>query len=238
MTATPESNLELSLVIPCYNEQDVLPSTVPAILKALNSTNSRYELILVNNGSQDRTGERIDELKAQGNIIRVDVFPNEGYGNGILKGAAHAKGRIVGFMGCDGQVAPDDILKVFNEIRFSKKPVLAKIARISRHDGFRRWMITKIFNGLCRILFPIHTNDVNGHPKMLLLTDFKKMEVQSKAWFIDFEIIVKSARLGLELVEIEAPFLRRKGGKSNVRIYTLVEFLKNIFRYRLTGKFE
>ena len=77
---------ELSFVMPCYNEQDVIPFTIPAFCDAFARAGVRLELVACDNGSKDRTGEILRALRAKGYPIVVHrVEPNEGYGNGVLK---------------------------------------------------------------------------------------------------------------------------------------------------------
>jgi len=82
---------ELSVVIPSYNEQATLPATVGQLVRILDGV--AYEIVLVNNGSRDATAQVIDELKGKyGNIVRVDVQDNVGWGDGVIKGCAKARG--------------------------------------------------------------------------------------------------------------------------------------------------
>jgi glycosyltransferase involved in cell wall biosynthesis len=223
--------------MPCYNEGKVLPKSIPPVLQALNGLHLPYELILVNNGSTDETGSVIDDLKNLGSVVRVDVAQNISYSHGIRSGLERATGRIVGYMCCDGQVEPADIVRVFHAIQTQETPILVKLARTQRHDGFRRRVVTRIFNALCRIMFPVETNDINGTPKLMFREDLQKMNLSAPTWMIDFEVMIKAEQMNLKLVEVEAPFYQRKGGKSYIRVKTLFEFLAYILKYRISKKF-
>src|SRR5688572_25050140 len=75
---------ELSLVMPCYNEEACLGETAPALVDAFADEGIKLELVLVDNGSRDRTGQIIDELRARGlPITKVTIAVNRGYGHGI-----------------------------------------------------------------------------------------------------------------------------------------------------------
>ena len=85
--------LDLSLVIPCYNEEAVLPITIPELERAFDALPIRYELILVDNGSTDRTGGIIDGFTQQGMPVRkVAIFPNRLYGGGGDRGPSSRRG--------------------------------------------------------------------------------------------------------------------------------------------------
>ncbi|MCI0356006.1 MAG: glycosyltransferase, partial [Acidobacteria bacterium] len=80
----------LSLVVPCYNEEECLAATARELLAAFAARGATVQLVLVDNGSHDRTSQAIDQLIAEGHpITKVSVQVNIGYGNGILQGFKH-----------------------------------------------------------------------------------------------------------------------------------------------------
>jgi glycosyltransferase involved in cell wall biosynthesis len=87
---------ELSVIIPCYNEEKNIPEIVARFAKALSGKNA--ELILVDNGSTDGTGTAIDsEIARTGAAFakKANVAKNQGYGFGILSGLKEAQGRVL-----------------------------------------------------------------------------------------------------------------------------------------------
>ena len=93
--------------MPCYNEEASLSDSIPPLAGILDRQGISCEIVLVNNGSTDGTAAVIDGFIEKGlPVERVDVHPNEGYGAGILAGLNAARGRYLGFMCADGQVAP------------------------------------------------------------------------------------------------------------------------------------
>lgn len=220
-----------SLVMPCYNEEASLPDSIPPLAEVLAKQGLSCEIVLVNNGSTDRTAEVIDELAARGlPVVRVDVDRNEGYGHGIITGLKEARGRYRGFMCADGQIAPEDVARLLWAVQRAGPGALVKVRRLTRSDGLFRWLQSRAFNLLCLILFRTLTTDVNGTPKMMERSAWKRMDLDSKDWFIDAEVMLKSKRLGLDLVEVPVVFMPRQAGRSWVNLGTTLEFLANMIK--------
>jgi len=116
---------ELSLVLPCYNEDEVLQGTVRRLVAAFRAHGAAFEVVLVDNGSTDDTGRVIDALmEAELPVVKVVVPQNQGYGHGVLCGLRHCRGRFVGFACADGQVDADDVVKVFDIAAEARTPKL------------------------------------------------------------------------------------------------------------------
>src|SRR5688572_24308667 len=121
---------ELSLVMPCYNEESCLGETAPALVDAFAEEGIKLELVLVDNGSRDRTGQIIDELSARGlPITKVTIDVNRGYGNGIRMGLQACQAPIIGYLCADGQVAPKDVVTTYRLMEGREDRVLAKVRR-------------------------------------------------------------------------------------------------------------
>jgi len=221
------------MVMPCYNEQDTLPRTVPALLDALEQSGIDFELVLVDNGSADRTSEIIDGFAESHPVRKAVVEENQGYGFGILTGLAEARGEFVGYMCPDGQIQPEDAVAVLRQMDELGTGHLVKVRRTARGDGWLRSIVSRIYNLLFLVLFGSITADANGTPKIMHRSDLERVGPRSKDWFIDAEIMIEARRKQLRVVEVPVPFLARERGKSNVRAATAWEFLRNMVRHRL-----
>ena len=191
-------------------------------------------MILVNNGSRDRTGQIIDDLIREGYpVTQVTVQVNIGYGNGILEGLKHCTAPLVGFLCADGQVGPEAAVETYSQARTGSPAMLAKVRRRFRKDSWQRKLVSVCYNFGMQIIFGgLGSIDLNGNPKILPRESLLAMELESKDWFLDPEIMIKAKHLGLKVVEMDVEGLPRAGGKSNVRYTTCLQFLKNILRYR------
>jgi hypothetical protein len=87
---------DLSLIMPCYNEEGNLGYSVPRLVRAFERAGYQLQLITVNNGSSDRTSEVLAELaKEHAQVLPVTVDVNNGYGGGVLAGMPYATGTWV-----------------------------------------------------------------------------------------------------------------------------------------------
>lgn len=222
----------MSLVMPLYNEAEGIGSIAETLIETLEREAIPFQLVLVNNGSTDRTAAVLAELAARHRTVSVAVVPvNQGYGWGILSGLRIATGDIVGFMCADGQILAEDIVRVYRRMA-SGDVDLAKVVRVSRGDGWRRRVMSAVYNRLFRLLFGLSLRDINGTPKLLWRRLYEDMPLVSKDWFIDAELMIHVAERRLRVGEVEVHFLARPYGSSNVRITTSLEFLANMLRHR------
>src|SRR5262245_17180638 len=108
-------NYDLSIAIPCYNEEKVLELTMPPLVEAFEASGVHLQLILVNNGSKDRTSDVIDRLIERGlPITKGEVAQNRGQGLGFVTGFQLAEGQFVCNLCADGQVQPADVLRIYH----------------------------------------------------------------------------------------------------------------------------
>jgi glycosyltransferase involved in cell wall biosynthesis len=227
-------NLDLSLVLPCYNEEEVLSTTVRGLVSAFKAHEDLYELVLVDNGSTDATGRVIDQLVAEGlPVVKVVVTKNQGYGHGVLRGLRACRGRLVGFVCADGQVEAHDVAKVYEIAARSRTPKLVKVRRRFRMDGFTRKVTSITYNLLATTMFGgLGSIDINGNPKILPRPILEQMHLQSNDWFLDAEVLIRAKQMSLPVFEFNVIAQLREGGRSNVRVETCLEFLTNLCRFR------
>jgi glycosyltransferase involved in cell wall biosynthesis len=225
---------EVSLVMPCYNEEACLRPTAHDLLLAFEQRGLALELVLVDNGSLDRTPQIIDELIAEGHPIKkVTVAVNQGYGHGILEGLQACTAPFVGYLCADGQVAAAEAATTFEQARDAGVPILAKVRRRFRKDSWRRKVVSVLYNVGMQFVFGwFHSIDLNASPKIFPRDALRLMQLESKDWFLDPELMIKAKHIGLRVLERDVEGLARAGGKSNVRVSTCLQFLHNIAAWR------
>ena len=239
MALTGDGPVELSLVIPCYNEEAVLPASMPPLLAACAALNIPFELVMVNNGSRDATPQKIDEFIRQGlPVKRVDVPVNKGFGLGVISGLHASIGTYVGYACADGQVSPEDVLKILDAVRKAGPGTIAKARRVKREDGRLRGLTSWVYNTLFTLINGRITPDVNGVPKFLHRDDLARLDPQSPDSFIDPELMIKARILDMKVIEVPVTFLKRQGGRSTVKVLkTSWEFVCNLLGYRRRADF-
>ena len=112
-----DKNIDISMIIPCYNEGEVIEKNIPRIEEIMQATKYSYEIILYDDGSTDGTreiGPRLAEKSK--NIIWKEHPENSGRGKTVSDGLKLAKGRISGFIDMDLEVPPEYILPLVLEI--------------------------------------------------------------------------------------------------------------------------
>lgn len=236
-TADGGAGTALSLVLPCFNEEACLEATVPPLAEAFRAAGIAVELVLVDNGSTDGTAAVIERLATRGlPIIAARVPHNRGQGLGIRTGLALGSGPWVGYVCADGQVEPADVVRIYQAAAAAGGPVLAKARRCNRRDGLQRRIVSAVYNGLMRALFPgLPSRDVNGNPKILPRAVAEQMELGTSDWFLEAEIMLKARHLRLRVIEVAVEGKAREGGRSHVRGSTVLEFLANIATWRVGG---
>lgn len=225
---------ELSLIVPCYNEQDVIPYTIPELARAFEQDGHRLELVACDNGSRDRTGEIICGFIAAGlPVVYHRVETNEGYGNGVLQAIPVCRAPWIGVIPADGQVDAEDAARLFKILKQTDGRVLGKVRRRFRMDGFARKIVSVFYNGFVWLLWPrLGSIDVNGLPKIVHRDVLSAMQLRSKDWFLDPEIMIKAHYLGVRVLEMNVFARMRSNGLSHVRPSACVEFFVNLLRFR------
>lgn len=221
--------MKVSLVAPFHNEEKVAEKVVLGLLSALRSC-CEFEFICVEDASTDRTGEILKNLSFGNKELRfIETKKSLGYGNAIKKGLESASEEIVGYIDGDGQIEPEDMIRV---LRCMGSARAAKARRVERRDGWKRILNSRIFNSLMFLFFGFLSPDVNAKPKFFKREDLQKMKLVSNGWFIDSELMIKAKKLGIKWEEVPVEFKKRKDGASKVNLSGNWECLKNIFLWR------
>jgi glycosyltransferase involved in cell wall biosynthesis len=229
---------DISLVMPCYNEEESLPYSVPRLLRAFEAASYRLQLVTVNNGSRDRTWEVINQFASEHpEITPVMVETNIGFGNGVISGLPHAVAPWVGTVAADGQVDAEDLVRLYEAAMGTDGRVLAKVRRRFRMDGFLRKIISVGYNGFVWMLWPgIGTLDVNGQPRIMRRERWQVMDLRSTNWLLDPEMIIKAHYMGLRIIELNVFARMRGNGLSHVRFSTCWEFFIHLLKMRFSGE--
>ena len=237
LRATPSTRADISLVIPAYNEAGGVAPVVGRLFDAFAQAGYQLEIVAVDNGSTDGTGDILRGMIPKYPRLRVHrVEQNQGYGNGILQGIPVADAEWVGMIPADGQVDAEDVVRLFEAALATDGQVVAKVRRRFRLDGINRKFVSIAYNGLVLLLWPgLGTLDANGSPRLLRRDALRAMHLTSTGWFLDPELMIKAHHLGLRVLELNV-FARMRGtGMSHVRASTCWEFFVELLRYRFTG---
>ncbi|MGE0126701.1 MAG: glycosyltransferase family 2 protein [Blastocatellales bacterium] len=235
-----QASPELSLVVPCYNEEAIIGYSIPRLLTAFEKAGYRLELIAVDNGSWDSTSEIIKAMAEKNPaVVYYRVEKNQGYGHGLLCGLTVCTAPWVGIIPADGQVDAEDVVRLFEAAVAGGGNVLAKVRRRFRMDGLRRKIVSVAYNLMVQVLWPgIGSIDVNGNPKILPRELMLSLRLQSKGWLLDPEILIKSHYLGVRIIELNVFGRMRGNGLSHVRVETCWEFFASLLAFRFSKRWR
>lgn len=231
---------EVSFIMPCYNEEEVIGYTIPHLVSAFESRGHRLELVAVDNGSTDRTGEIIEELRQRHpQIVPHRVEVNQGYGWGVLSGLTRCTAPWVGIIPADGQVDAEDVVRLFEAVKPTSGRALGKVRRRFRMDGLTRKLVSTAYNVFVRLLWPgLGSIDINGSPKILPRDVMLGLQLESKSWLLDPEIMIKTHQAGLRVLELNVFARMRGAGLSHVRASTCWEFFRKLVLARVRGSWS
>lgn len=234
-------NPEISVVILCYGAGQKIRSFVNKTQKLLDRFIPSWEIILVGNYLPDRNDETPGVVKdiALGNKnVKAVAMPKEGMmGWDARSGLCMATGKYICLIDGDEQMPYRDIVRVYRKIKQDNLD-LVKTSRAKRYDGIERVVISYVYNALFNLLFPgINAWDINSKPKILKKEAYDKMNLASKDWFLDAEIMIQARRLRLKVGSIWSKFYRCGYRNSFVKASAIFEFIKNLFVARIREYF-
>jgi len=203
---------ELSVVLPAYNEEANVEAVVRHCVDYLDSRGIDYELLVVNDGSHDRTGAILDGLVAQVPRLRPLHHPqNRGYGAALRTGFDAAQKRFVFYMDGDGQFDIRDLDVILPLVTDDDHIVTGY--RIERRDPFVRRLNAKLFGGfLVRVMLGVRVRDLNCAFKLIPKKVFDHITLESTGALINAELYGRAVRSGFPIKEVGVHHYPRTAG--------------------------
>jgi glycosyltransferase involved in cell wall biosynthesis len=154
-------SIEISIVVPLYNEVESLPELHEWISKVMDSNQLTYELIFIDDGSKDGSWNEVEKLKQINQFVRGIKFQrNYGKSAALQKGFEAANGRVVITMDADLQDSPDEIPALYKMIVEDEFDVVSGWKK-KRYDPLTKTIPTKLYNWAARKLTGIYLHDFN-----------------------------------------------------------------------------
>ena len=228
--------MDISVVVPLYNEVESLPELTSWIDRVMHENSFTYEVILVDDGSNDGSWDMILKLQDNNPAIKGIKFRrNYGKSAALNVGFEAAKGKVVITMDADLQDSPDEIPQLYRRITEDKYDLISGW-KAKRHDPLSKTIPTKFFNAATRKMSGIHNlHDFNCGLKAYRSTVVKNIEVYGEMHRY-IPVIAKWAgfiKIGEQIVEHRP----RKYGKTKFGMSRFVNGFLDLLSIFFVGKF-
>jgi dolichyl-phosphate beta-glucosyltransferase len=232
---------ELSIVIPCYNEEERLPRTIEQIERYLEGKDLSYELILVDDGSTDGTRLVMDAAAERNRFVRLEALPrNRGKGRALAEGVAVTRGAQILVTDADLSTPIEELEKLRAELDKGAGAAIAsralRASRVEVSQPIYRVLMGKAFNLLVQAVllpgiwdtqcgFKLFRADVAHEAFAGLTTD---------GFGYDPEVLYRAKKRGVRIAEV--PVVWRNSAPTKVSpIKSSVDMFKHVVRVRFRG---
>jgi len=224
-------NPSISLVFPAYNEASNLPTLISAAFINASKITTDFEVIIVNDGSQDNTIEILDELRGKfgERLVVFNFKPNKGYAFALRTGFLKAKKDLIFYSDSDNQF---DLSEIPLLLKYYKENDIVIGYRKDRQDNFLRLFVSKGYNTLIRLIFGLKVRDIDCAFKLFKRDVFKKIDIKLEKFLIDTEVLVKAKKLGMKIAQVGVSHLPRLKGSSTVRARDVLFTLRGLVKLR------
>ncbi len=201
----------LSVFLPTFNEEENIASTVENVVKVLDSLKLDWEVLVINDGSKDKTEEVVKQLeKKYPNVRLVNHEVNKGYGHALKTGFKAAKYPWVAFVDSDGQFDFEEI-KLLLDKTDQADVILG--CRLNRADPFQRRIFTWGWKMLAMVLLGLNVKDYSCGFKLIkkkVIEDISPIVSEEKVTQI--EMLIKAKKKGYKFAEVGVHHYPRTAG--------------------------
>ena len=203
----------LSVFFPAYNDSGTIASLVISARQTAASLTDDFEVIVINDGSADRTAQIVDELARTYPDVKVVHHPrNRGYGAALRSGFAAATRELVFYTDGDAQYDPSEMAILWRALRHDVDAVNGY--KISRSDPFHRILIGRLYHHTVKLLFGLQVRDVDCDFRLLRRSIFDRVSLETSSGVICLEMMKKIQDAGFTVAEVPVHHYHRVYGKS------------------------
>src|SRR5947209_18011759 len=201
----------LSVVFPAFNEEANIRAVVEDAYRTVPKLASIFEIIVVNDGSKDRTGEICDRLVEEFSDVRVVHHgQNNGYGAALKSGIKLARYDLIFFTDSDRQF---DLKEVATLLEQTDAYDIVAGYRARRQDPPHRLLFAWGWNILVRLVLGIRIRDIDCAFKVFNRRVFDKVQINSVGAMVNTEIFAQVSRFGMTVKEVPVSHFPRRHGK-------------------------
>jgi len=232
-TASDErrSTNSISVFFPCYNEQDNVTRTIEQALSVLPQISSDYEVIIVDDGSSDATGQIADEIASRDSRVKVVHHrTNLGYGAALQSGFKAATKELVFYTDGDGQF---DLNELPPLLPLMGQYDIVSCYRLNRQDSFMRKINAWCWTKLVCLLFGMKVRDIDCAFKLYRREIFDNIKMSSTGALIDAEILARAFRKGYTITQKGVHhYPRTAGSQTGAKPKVIFRAFKELFKLK------
>ena len=224
----------LSIVLPAYNEAENVEQAVSHVSEVAQTLDRDYEIILVNDGSTDRTGEIGRELeKGVPNFRLVEHYPNRGYGGALQAGFEAAEKGLIAFYPGDAQFNFGEITRLLEQLEEDEADIVCGY-RVDRQDNAIRRLNAWGWNFVVRLLFGYLCRDIDCGFKLFRREMLDHVNIASDGAMIDTELLAGAKARGFRVAEAPLTHLPREAGEATgANVAVIIKAFQDLIRFRL-----
>jgi len=225
---TQEDN-GISLFFPVYNDEKTVRIVTEKALKVLSLLTNTFEIIIVNDGSPDRSGEIADQLQKEHPQVKVIHHPkNLGYGAAVKSGFTNSQYPWICFTDGDDEYDVYDFLKLYKLKDFYDLIITFRYVKL--YSG-KRQIISYCYNMILRCLFRINYRDVSTGLRMVRKSLIDSLDLQTDSPFIGAEIAIKTMLKGYRVGEVGIQTFPRQFGQGASTSYkNIIATIKDMIK--------
>jgi glycosyltransferase involved in cell wall biosynthesis len=223
--------VSISAFFPCYNEQDNVTTMVEKSLSVLEKVGVEFEVIIVNDGSSDSTGQIADEIAGRDSRVKVvHHHTNLGYGAALKSGFKAATKKLVFYTDGDGQF---DINELPPLLPLMGQYDIVSCYRLNRQDPLIRKINAWCWTKLVCLLFAMKIRDIDCAFKLYKREIFDNIKLSSTGALIDTEILAKAVRRGYTITQKGVHhYPRTAGAQTGANLKVILRAFKELFKLR------
>lgn len=227
----------LTFFFPAYNEEENVTETVARALDEIGAlVDGSIEVLVIDDGSTDRTPELADTLAASDPRVQVHHQENRGYGGALRAGFANAAGELISFSDGDLQFDLREMSRLLTRLEDpARRRVDGVIGyRIKRSDPPHRIFIAKTYNAIVSVLFGLRVRDIDCAMKLFRRNVFDGLPLETDSPFLSAELLIKLRARGTRLAQVGVNhYPRAAGTNTGASFRKIMRTFRDIGRLRL-----
>jgi glycosyltransferase involved in cell wall biosynthesis len=221
----------ISVFFPCYNEQQNIGRTVENAIEVLEKLNADFEIMIVDDGSSDKTGQIADDIADRESRIKVVHHQrNLGYGAALQSGFRAARKELVFYTDGDGQFDMNEMPPL---LPLMEQYDIVSCYRLNRQDSLIRKINAWCWTKLVCLLFGLRLRDIDCAFKLYKREIFDHIELSSTGALIDTEILARAVRRGYRITQKGVHhYPRTAGAQTGAKLRVIFRAFRELFELR------